>query len=144
MIKKRISLRNRFDKEINEWRSDYGVKADGNVRSVRDLVSGYADADNTPGHCTCSRESVFISTTCRMLHALYLHFPTPPPSILPCLFLLQDSIIIAARSKIMTAGIAGVGQAEAELLAEMVAFGDSGGFLDRVSCLFTLTQAQAA
>lgn len=39
LVKLRIHLRNKFHRQITQWRGEQGAKADGEMRSIQELVS---------------------------------------------------------------------------------------------------------
>ena len=82
LMKLRIHLRNKYGRQLADWRAEHGAKADGETRTISEL----------------------------------------------------GAIHSAARASILASGLfeEGAPTREINMLAEMVAYGDSGAFLDKV------------
>ena len=138
LIGKRVHLRNRHHTALAQWRSVVGVNTDGNSHTISELVRMLRCAALWPRALANLRP--WLAAHAAMVgrppwrsplappQAACADPPSPPPPDPGA----QTKNVARARKLVAESGAVPAGSTEVDLLSEMVAYGDSGAFMDRV------------
>lgn len=137
LVKLRIHLRNKYQAQLAGWRREAGARPDGEMRGIQELVRGVR-AGAACAACAAALHAMppaHMLLLCLPRRPPHRFLPTLLPPRLPPYPPAQADIHAGAKRAIAASGVLEAGQRgrEANMLAEMVAYGDSGAFLDKAS-----------